>query len=291
MHIHLVDGTYELFRHYHAVPPARDADGREVAAVRGVLHSLLALVRQGATHVGVATDHVIESFRNDLWPGYKTGAGIPPDLWAQFPLLEEVLTAAGFVVWPMVDVEADDALASAAYLAAADARVLRVLICTPDKDLSQCVRGSRVVQVHRRTRVTLDEAGVRAKFGVAPTSIPDYLALVGDSADGYPGVRGWGAKSAAVVLARYEHLEAIPEDYRTWTANAANPAGLARSLAAQREEAFLFRTLATLREDVPLFSDVESLRWTGPRPGFEGLVARLDAAVTQPPRDGRGRLG
>jgi len=287
MHIHLIDGTYELFRHYHAVPPARDADGREVGAVRGVLHSLLAMVRSGATHIGVATDHVIESFRNDLWPGYKTGAGIPPDLWEQFPLLEAVLAEAGFVVWPMVDVEADDALASAARLAAEDSRVEQVLICTPDKDLGQCVRGSRVVQVHRRTRVTLDEAGVRAKFGVNPASIPDYLALVGDSADGYPGVRGWGAKSAAVVLARYEHLEAIPEDYRAWTANAANPAGLARNLAAQREDAFLFRTLATLREDVPVFDDVESLRWTGPRPGFEALVARLDAAVTQPPRDGR----
>jgi 5'-3' exonuclease len=287
MHVHLIDGTYELFRHYHAVPPARDAQGREVGAVRGVLHSLLAMVRSGATHVGVATDHVIESFRNDLWPGYKTGAGIPPDLRAQFPLLEEVLAAAGFVVWPMIEVEADDALATAARLAAADPRVVRVLICTPDKDLSQCVRGSRVVQLHRRTRVTLDEAGVRAKFGVNPTSIPDYLALVGDSADGYPGVRGWGAKSAAVVLARYEHLEAIPADYRTWAANAANPAGLARSLAAQRADAFLFRTLATLREDVPLFDDVETLRWAGPRAEFEALAAQLDAAVTQPSRDAR----
>jgi 5'-3' exonuclease len=280
MHIHLIDGTYELFRHYHAVPSARDRDGQEIAAVRGVLHSLLAMVRTGATHVGVATDHVIESFRNDLWPGYKTGAGIPADLWSQFPLLEEALSAAGFVVWPMVEVEADDALASAAYLAAADARVMRVHICTPDKDLAQCVRGTRVVQEHRRTRVTMDEAAIVTKFGVPPASIPDYLALVGDSADGYPGVRGWGAKSAASVLARYHHLEAIPEDFRTWTANPANPAGLARNLAAQREEAFLFRTLATLRENLPLFDDVEALRWTGPTERFEVLAARLNDAQT-----------
>ncbi len=278
MHIHLVDGTYELFRHYYAVPPARDRDGQEVAAVRGVLHSLLAMVRQGATHVGVATDHVIESFRNDLWPGYKTGAGIPSDLLSQFPVLEDVLAAAGFVVWPMVEVEADDALASAARLADADARVARVHVCSPDKDLAQCVRGTRVVQEHRRTRVTVDEAGVVAKFGVPPASIPDYLALVGDAADGYPGVKGWGAKSAAAVLARYLHLEAIPDDYRTWTANPANPASLARNLAAQREQAFLFRTLATLRDDLPLFDDVDALRWEGPSERFEAIAARLDQA-------------
>lgn len=279
MHVHLVDGTYELFRYYHAVPPARDQDGQEVAAVRGVLHSLLAMVRMGATHVGVATDHVIESFRNDLWPGYKTGAGIPPDLWSQFPLLEDALAAAGFVVWPMIEVEADDALATAARVAAADERVTQVHVCTPDKDLAQCVRGTRVVQEHRRTRVTVDEAGVVARFGVPPTSIPDYLALVGDAADGYPGVRGWGAKSAAAVLAHYRHLEAIPEDFRTWQANPANPAALARNLAAQREEAFLFRTLATLREDVPLVTDVESLRWTGPTERFGALAARLNEAT------------
>ncbi len=260
MRVHLVDGTYELFRHYYAVPSARDDQGREVGAVRGVLQSLHALVREGATHAGVATDQVIESFRNDLWPGYKTGAGIPPDLWAQFPLLEEAVVEAGFVLWPMVEVEADDALASAARLAAADARVGQVLICTPDKDLAQCVRGTRVVQVHRRTRVTLDEAGVVGKFGVSPASIPDYLALVGDSADGYPGVKGWGAKSAATVLAHYRHLEAIPDDYRTWAVNPASPARLALALREQREEAFLFRRLATLRDDLPLFDDVERLR-------------------------------
>jgi 5'-3' exonuclease len=278
MHVHLVDGTYELFRHYHAVPPARDREGHEVAAVRGVLHSLLAMVRHGATHVGVATDHVIESFRNDLWPGYKTGAGIPADLWSQFALLEDVLAAAGFVVWPMIDVEADDALATAARIAAADPRVVQVHICSPDKDLAQCVRGTRVVQEHRRTRVTLDEAGIVAKFGVAPPSIPDYLALVGDAADGYPGVRGWGAKSAANVLAHYQHIDAIPADPRVWTANPANPAGLARNLAAQYDEALLFRLLATLREDVPLFTDVESLRWTGATERFAAIAARLDTA-------------
>ncbi|HTV01221.1 MAG TPA: 5'-3' exonuclease H3TH domain-containing protein [Luteitalea sp.] len=281
MRIHLIDGTYELFRHFHAVPPALDADGRDVGAVRGVLQSLLGLVRQGATHVGVATDHVIESFRNDLWPGYKTGDGIPPALWAQFPILEDVLVAAGFVVWPMIEVEADDALAAAARLADADARVTQVVICTPDKDLGQCVRGTRVVQLNRRTRVTLDHDGIVAKFGVPPASIPDYLALVGDSADGYPGVRGWGAKSSAVVLAHYGHLEAIPENYRDWKVNPASPAALAANLAAQREQAFLFRTLATLRDDMPLFDDVETLRWRGPTPAFEAIAARLEAAVTQ----------
>ena len=283
MHVHLIDGTYELFRYFHAVPAALDADGRDVGAVRGVLQSLLGLVRYGATHVGVATDHVIESFRNDLWPGYKTGAGIPPALWAQFPILEDVLASAGFVVWPMVEYEADDALAAAARIADADARVTQVVICTPDKDLAQCVKGTRVVQLNRRTRVTLDHDGVVAKFGVPPASIPDYLALVGDSADGYPGVRGWGAKSTAAVLAHYGHLEAIPANHREWQVNATSPASLALNLAAQREQAFLFRTLATLRDDLPLFDDVESLRWTGPTPGFEAVAARLEAAVTQEP--------
>src|SRR6187399_513206 len=219
MHIHLVDGTYELFRHYHAVPPARDADGREVAAVRGVLHSLLGMVRQGATHVGVATDYIIESFRNDLWPGYKTGAGIEPDLWSQFPLLEDGLRELGVIVWPMVEFEADDALGAAAVKAAEDPRVDRVIICTPDKDLAQCVRGDRVVQLNRRTRELRDESGVIRKFGVPPSSIPDYLAIVGDAADGYPGLPGWGAKSAAAVLAKFQHFEAIPADWREWRVN------------------------------------------------------------------------
>jgi len=276
MEIHLVDGTYELFRHYFAVPSAKDAAGREVAAVRGVVHSMLGMITAGARYVGVATDHVIESFRNGLWRGYKTSAGVPPDLLEQFPLLEDALRALGVVVWPMVEFEADDALASAAAIAASDPRVTRVVICTPDKDLAQSVRGSRVVQLNRRTKAIMDESGVVQKFGVLPESIPDYLALVGDSADGYPGLPGWGAKSAAAVLAKFRHLEAIPEDWRTWSVNASNPAALARTFTSQQAEAYLFRTLATLKADLPLFDDVESLRWEGPRPEFEALAAAMD---------------
>jgi 5'-3' exonuclease len=281
MEVFLVDGTYELFRHYYAIPSAKDAGGREIAAVRGVVHSILGMITGGARYVGVATDQVIESFRNDLWPGYKTGAGIEPDLLAQFPLLEEALTALGVVVWPMVEFEADDALASAAAVAARDQRVERVVICTPDKDLAQCVRDSRVVQLNRRTKITLDAAGVIAKFGVAPESIPDYLALVGDSADGYPGLPGWGAKSAAAVLARFRHLESIPPDWKAWDVNAANPAALSRTLAAQQREAFLFRDLATLRDDIPLFDNVDALRWEGPRPEFEALAAAMESGRTR----------
>jgi 5'-3' exonuclease len=276
--VYLIDGTYELFRHYYALPSARDADGQEVAAVRGVLTSVLGMLKNGATHVGVATDHVIESFRNTLWPGYKTSAGIEPDLLAQFPLLEETLAEAGIAVWPMVEFEADDALAAAAAKAALDPRVERVIICTPDKDLAQCVRGTRVVQMNRRTRTTLDESGIIAKFGVTPASIPDYLALVGDSADGYPGLPGWGAKSTAAVLARYLHLESIPEDWRNWGVNAANAGALARTLTLERDHSFLFRDLATLRTDIPLFESVEDLHWKGPKQGFAALAARLDAA-------------
>jgi 5'-3' exonuclease len=261
--VHLIDGTYELFRHFYAMPSQHDEDGREVAAVRGVLASIRSLLREGATHVGVATDHVIESFRNSLWPGYKTGAGVDPNLLAQFPLLEEALAGAGITVWPMVEFEADDALAAAAALAAADPRVERVVICTPDKDLAQCVRGTRVVQLNRRTRTFFDEAGVVAKFGVPPASIPDYLALVGDAADGFPGLPGWGAKSAAAVLARFGHLDAIPADARAWNVNVAGAARLAQTLARDRDLALLFRTLATLRTDIPLFDDVETLRWSG----------------------------
>jgi 5'-3' exonuclease len=270
-----------LFRHYYALPSARDQDGREVGAVRGVLASVLGMISGGATHVAVATDHVIESFRNGLWPGYKTGEGIDPDLWAQFPLLEETLTAAGVVVWPMVEFEADDALAAAAATGARDERVEQVIICTPDKDLAQCVRGTRIVQLDRRTRAMRDEAGVIGKFGVAPASIPDYLALVGDAADGYPGLPGWGAKSTAAVLARFGHIEAIPEDWREWRVNAANPRALARVLSEQRDRALLFRTLATLRTDIALFADVEQLRWNGPTPAFPDLARRFDAAITE----------
>ena len=267
MLIHLIDGTYELFRHYYALPSARDAAGREIAAVRGVLTSLRGLLREGgATHIGVATDHVIESFRNALWPGYKTGEGIEPALFAQFPLLEEALVTAGIVVWPMVEWEADDALASAAAIAARDPRVERVVICTPDKDLAQCVRGTRVVQLNRRTRTFFDEAGITAKFGVLPESIPDYLALVGDAADGFPGLPGWGAKSTAAVLARYRHLETIPADPREWTVNVAGAGRLAQTLQRDRERALLFRDLATLRSDIPLFDNVDTLRWNGNDP-------------------------
>lgn len=279
MEIHLVDGTYELFRHFYALPSARDALGREVAAVRGVVGSILGMTRNGATHIAVATDHVIESFRNDLWRGYKTSAGIPPELFAQFPLLEAALDALGVAVWPMVEFEADDALAAGAALAAADARVRQVIICTPDKDLAQCVSGTRVVQLNRRTRELRDEAGVVKRFGVPPRSIPDYLALVGDAADGYPGLPGWGAKSTAAVLARFGHLEDIPPDYRDWHVNASSPAKLAETLTEYRAQALLFRTLATLRTDIPLFKDVESLRWKGPKPEFAKLAKQMDAAT------------
>jgi 5'-3' exonuclease len=277
--VYLLDGTYELFRHYYALPPARDADGREVAAVRGVLASVLGMINGGVRYLGVATDHVIESFRNDLWPGYKTSEGVEPELLNQFPLLEDALAALGVAVWPMIEFEADDALASAAAAAARDPRVERVIICTPDKDLAQSVRGTRVVQMNRRTRTTLDEAAVIARYGVAPGSIPDYLALVGDAADGYPGLRGWGAKSAAAVLARYEHLESIPDDWRTWGVNAASPGSLALTLARDRQLAFLFRDLATLRTHLPLFESVDELRWQGPSPAFAPLAARLEAAA------------
>lgn len=270
-----------MFRHYYALPSAKDQDGFEVAAVRGVLASVLGMIKNGVTHLAVATDHVIESFRNELWPGYKTGEGIDPALLAQFPLLEEVLSAAGVVVWPMVEFEADDALAAAAVSAANDQRVEQVVICTPDKDLSQCVQGTRIVQLNRRRRIVLDEAGVIAKFGVSPSSIPDYLALVGDSADGYPGLSGWGAKSSSAVLAKYAHLELIPRNWREWRVNAASPSVLASTLFAEWHTALLFRNLATLRTDIALFDDVEQLRWSGPTPAFAALGARLDAAVTE----------
>ena len=245
--------------------------------MRGVIASVLGMINSGTTHLGVATDHVIESFRNQLWPGYKTGDGIEPDLLAQFSLLEEALAALGVAVWPMIELEADDALAAAAAAASLDPRVERVVICTPDKDLAQSVRGTRVVQLNRRTRTIRDQAGVVAKFGVPPESIPDYLALVGDAADGYPGLRGWGAKSASAVLARYGHLESIPADWRTWRVAATSAGALAATLARDRERAFLFRDLATLRTDIPLFDSVDDLRWNGPTPAFAPLAAQLDA--------------
>ncbi len=276
MQVHLVDGTYELFRHHFGVPSHLDPDGMEVAAVRGVLGSVMAMLEQGATHVGVATDHVIESFRNDLWAGYKTSAGMPPELLAQFPLLEDGLEALGVAVWPMVDLEADDAMASAAAVARGDERVERVFICTPDKDLGQCVEDPLVVQVDRRRDTLIDEAGVRERFGVAPHSIPDYLALVGDSADGFPGLPGWGAKSTATVLARYEHLDAIPDDARAWDVEVRGAAKLASTLAAAREAADLFLDLATLRTTADV-GTVDEWEWRGPLAELEGWVARLGA--------------
>ena len=275
MNVHLIDGTYELFRYFFAVPSARDADGREVGAVRGVLTSVLSMIEGGATHIGVATDHVVESFRNDLYPGYKTAEGVAPELLSQFPILEEALGAIGVVVWPMVEFEADDALASAAAKAAFDERVTQIFVCTPDKDLSQSVVGTRVVQLDRRRESLRDEAGVVAKFGVAPKSIPDYLAVVGDSADGFPGVAGWGAKAAAAVLSRYPHLEDIPKDWREWDAGIGRARGLSESLFAAWDDALLFRKLATLRVDAPVFDTVEDLRWVGARAGFEEYCRRM----------------
>jgi 5'-3' exonuclease len=277
MRVFLVDGTYELFRHYYGVPPHRTAEGAEVAATRGVLWSMLRLLEQGATHLGVATDHVIESFRNGLWPGYKSSAGLDPQLLGQFGLLEVALEAMGVVVWPMVEVEADDALASAAAVAADNPAVEQVVICTPDKDLGQCVRGRRVVQLDRRRQVVYDEAGVAAKFGVGPASIPDYLALVGDSADGYPGLPGWGARSAATVLARWGHLEEIPDRPADWEVPLRNRPALAATLAARRDEAMLFKDLATLREDRSVLPDTDALRWTGPTEVFAEVCERIDA--------------
>ena len=290
MKVHLIDGTYELFRHHFALPSRRDANGNEVGAMIGVLHSVITLIRNGVTHIGVATDHVIESFRNELWPAYKSGEGIEPELLAQFHPLEDALRAMGVVVWPMVEVEADDALAAAALATAADERVEQVVICTPDKDLGQCVVGDRVVQWDRRRDIVRDATGIREKFGVSPESIPDYLALVGDSADGFPGLAGWGAKSAATVLARYGHLEDIPDDAGDWDVKVRGATKLAERLSKHFELALLFRRLAVLRTDVDVLDDVDELRWVGPTDAFTilaetcgdvGLVARLREVVSE----------
>lgn len=276
--MHLIDGTYELFRHFFAVPAATDRNGREIGAVRGVLRSVLSMFERGATHVGVATDHVIESFRNGLYAGYKTGEGVPAPLMSQFPLLEEALDAMGVVVWPMVEFEADDALAAAAARAAADPAVRQVIICTPDKDLAQCVTDTRVVQLDRRRDILRDETGVISKFGVSPASIPDFLALVGDTADGYPGIPDWGEKGAAAVLTRYAHLEDIPKYWHQWDSAIRNGRRLATSLFAAWDDALLFRTLATLRLDVPVFKMIDELRWQGPKPNFQALCESMGAA-------------
>ncbi len=277
MHVHLIDGTYELFRSFYGAPPATAPDGREVGATRGLLASVMALLRDGATHVGIAFDTVIESFRNELFAGYKTSAGIDPLLWAQFPLAERATRALGLATWSMVEFEADDALATMAVRAAADPRVERVVVCTPDKDLGQVVRGDRIVQLDRRQQLVLDEAAVRAKFGVGPESIPDLLALVGDDADGIPGVPRWGVKSAAAVLAHYRALDAIPDDARAWAVPVRGAAALAAALAAQRDDARLYRRLATLRTDVPLAETVDALQWRGPTPELAALCRELGA--------------
>jgi len=274
VNVHLIDGTYELFRFYYAVPEHFDPDGVDVGAVRGVVTSVLELLEGGATHVGVATDHIVESFRNDLFDGYKTGVGIDPVLFAQFPLVEEALRALGVTVWAEVELEADDALASAAAVAVSDADVQRIHICTPDKDLAQCVQDPRIVMFDRRKNVVLNEAGVREKYGVPPASIPDWLALVGDSADGFPGLPGWGAKSAAAVLSRYAHLDDIPDDPATWDVEVRGAARLGATLAKQREDARLFLTLATLRTDGDVGTP-EQWRWRGPAGEMEAWADRL----------------
>jgi 5'-3' exonuclease len=276
--VHLVDGTYELFRYFMSPAAAFERTApEELRAVRGVVTSMLGMLEGGATHLGVATDHVIESFRNALWPGYKTGEGVDPMLLAQFEPLEEALRAFGVVVWAMVEFEADDALATAAAMAGADSRVERVIICTPDKDLAQCVRDDRIVQLDRRTREMRNEAGVQQKYGVAPESIPDWLALVGDSADGFPGLPGWGARSAATVLARYRRLEDIPKQAAKWDVSMRGTERLATTLVEQWERALLFRRLATLRADAPIGVDVDGLRWKGPRAEFADWARRFGA--------------
>ena len=274
MRVHLLDGTYELFRHFYAMPRQQDRTGHEVAAIIGVLGSVLGMLESDTTHLGVATDHVIESFRNELWAGYKTSAGIEPDLMAQFHPLEDALRTLGTVVWAMEEFEADDALAAAARVAADSKAVEQVIICTPDKDLSQCVRGQRVVQLDRRKRELRDEKGVVARFGVGPASIPDYLALVGDSADGFPGIPGWGEKASGTVLGRYAHLEKIPASHTQWEVAVRGAARLAAALQEHLELAILFRKLATLRTDVPV-GTVDDLQWRGPTPEFERVAQQL----------------
>lgn len=275
--VHVVDGTYELFRQFFARPSHRNADGEEVGATRGVLRSMVTLLEDGATHIGVATDHVIESFRNELYDGYKTGEGMDEDILSQFGPLEEGLRAVGLATYPMVEYEADDGMAALAALAAADERVDRVLLCTPDKDLAQCVRAGRVLQFDRRNNKILDVADVIEKYGVPPESIPDWLGLVGDSADGFPGLPGWGAKSAAAVLSRYGHIESIPLAAGQWDITVRSGAKLARTLADLLDEALLYRRLATLEVDAPTAADVDELRWTGPGPDIEAAAARFDA--------------
>ena len=278
MNVFLVDGTYELFRHFFAVPKVSDVNGKEVGAIRGVVGSMLSLLENDVTHIGVATDHVVESFRNELWAGYKTGHAVDPELFQQFHPLEEALQALGLVVWPENQFEADDALASAAAQSAGDHRVEQVFVCTPDKDLAQCVDGRRIVQFDRRAATVRDAEGVRSKFGVIPESIPDFLALTGDTADGFPGIRGWGAKSASTVLARYVHLDAIPSNSADWDVSVRGADRLARNLVDAREDANIFLDLATLRTTLPVFDSVDELKWTGPEASFFDICARMNAS-------------
>ncbi len=278
MQVHLIDGTYELFRYHFALPSHVTADGQEVAATRGVAGSMMMLLEEGASHVGIATDHIIPSFRNELYAPYKDGSGVEPELLSQFPLVEELLIALGFTVFAMVEYEADDALGAAAEIAAADDRVDQVLICTPDKDLGQCV-GGKIVQLDRRKGLISGPAEVQEKFGVPPESIADYLGLVGDTADGFPGLPGWGAKSAAAVLARYGHLEDIPRNPADWDVTVRSAAKLGAVLQEQFDDALLFRLIATIRTDAPTMDDVDELRWTGPRPELAEVAARLDAGT------------
>jgi 5'-3' exonuclease len=276
MKIYLVDGTYELFRNFYGAPSKKAPDGREVGATLGLLKSLLSLIiSTGATHIACAFDHVIESFRNDLFAGYKTGEGVAADLLDQFPLAENAVSALGLVVWPMVEFEADDALATAATRFQEETTVTQIVICSPDKDLAQLVKGSRVVCWDRRRNIFYDENAVIEKYGVPPASIPDWLALVGDSADGYPGILGWGAKSAATVLSTWRHLEAIPENHHQWRLPTGRAARLAENLRVHKEEALLFRSLATLRRDVPLKQTISDLEWRGARQRFRELCLEL----------------
>ncbi len=301
MEVHLVDGTYELFRHFFAVPSRQTADGREVGAIRGVLTSMLLLLESGATHVAVATDHVIRSFRNDMWDGYKDGSGIDSAITEQFEPLEEALSALGLCVWPMIEFEADDGLAAGAVLAAADKRVKRVLICTPDKDLAQCVGasgtitagGEKVFQWDRRKDVLFDANAVQEKFGVMPESIPDYLALVGDNADGFPGLAGWGAKSAATVLSQYTKLDKIPDDASDWEIEIRGREKLANTLSQNRELALRFRKIATVRTDAPVSKSVDELRWQGPQKNFAAICEQMgaDALVERAVECATGRAG
>jgi len=277
MQVHVIDGTYELFRYHFAMPSHVTAAGQEVAATRGVIGSMLSMIAEGVTHIAIATDSVIESWRNELYEGYKDGSGVPEELHSQFPLLEEGLTLAGFKVWPMIEFEADDAMAAGAAMAARDPRVERVFICTPDKDLAQCVTADgRVVQFDRRKRLLIDEAAVIEKFGVGPDSIPDYLALVGDTADGFPGLKGWGAKSTATVLAEYKHLENIPDAPGQWNVAVRGATKLAGTLAANRADALLFRRIATVDTTGPEVGTVDDLAYQGPQPGFADFCTRID---------------